>query len=73
MDPFELLKALHALAAVDEARAIEVAKLCGIVGVPPEELNETLKSLREMNYVVLVENRVFLSELGILKVSSFFC
>lgn len=73
MDPFELLKALHALAAVDENRAIEVAKLSGIVGAPPHELYEALKSLREMNYVVLVENRIFLSELGILKVSSFFC
>lgn len=73
MDPFELLKTLHALAAVDESRAVDVMKLSGMIGVSPQELNETLKSLCEMNYVVLVGGRVFLSELGILKVSSLFC
>lgn len=73
MDPFELLKILHALAAVDEARAVDVVKLGGMIGASQQELHETLKSLCEMNYVVLVGSKVFLSELGILKVSSLFC
>lgn len=73
LDPFELLKVLHALSAVDEARAVSPGKLVSILRAPQQELEEALETLCEMKYVVRSGDRFFLSELGIMKISSLFC
>lgn len=73
LDPFELLKTLHALAAVDEARAVRIEEVARILGAPFGEIEEVLRVLREMRYVVLAGSRVYLTELGIMKISSLFC
>ncbi|MCS7104127.1 MAG: hypothetical protein NZ954_00990 [Thermofilaceae archaeon] len=73
LDPFEILKTLHALSAVDEYRAIEVELLAKIIGVTPREIDDALKVLRGMDYVILNGPKVYLTELGIMKISSLFC
>jgi|YelNatPaOPRAMG01_1025707.scaffolds.fasta_scaffold80561_2 DNA-binding IclR family transcriptional regulator len=73
LDPFELLKALHALAAVDEGRAVEVEKVASIVGAPSGEIEEALSVLRRMEYVCISGKKVYLTEIGIMKISSLFC
>lgn len=73
LDPFELLKVLHALAAVDEARAVEVGKVAGIMGAPSGEIEEALRVLRKMEYVSISGEKVYLTEMGIMKISSLFC
>ena len=73
LDPFEVLKALHALAAVDEVRAVEVEKFARIIGAPLEEVREVLAALRRMDYVSFSGGRVYLTEIGIMKISSLFC
>lgn len=73
LDPFEILKTLHALSAVDEYRAIEVELLAKIIGVTPREIDDALNVLRGMDYVILNGPKVYLTELGIMKISSLFC
>ncbi len=73
VDPFELLKALHALSAVDADRAVRLDKLSSLMQAPRGELDEALRSLADMKYVEVVDDKVFLTELGILKISSLFC
>lgn len=73
IDPLKLLNALHSLSAVDESRAVSVGQLSRILGVGMKELEEPLRVLHSMRYIVMRGTRVYLSELGILKVSSLFC
>ena len=73
VDPFELMKTLHALSAVDASRAVHVEKLGSLLQAPRRELDEALKALLDMQYVSIVDDRIFLTELGILKISSLFC
>ena len=68
-----MLKALHALAAVDEVRAVEVERFARIIGAPLEEVEEVLAALRRMDYVSFSGERVYLTEIGIMKISSLFC
>ena len=73
VDPLALLNALHSLSAVDERRAVSVDQLSRILGVAVEELEESMRVLCNMKYVIVRGSRVYLSELGILKISSTFC
>jgi len=73
IDPLKLLNTLHSLSAVDEARAVSLNQLSRILGVDPRELEEPLHILHAMEYVIIKGTRVYLSELGILKISSTFC
>lgn len=73
VDPFELLKVLHALSAVDEARAVDIEKVTKIVMSTASELDAQLRVLQEMNYIVISNARVYLTELGVMKINSLFC
>jgi len=73
LDPFEVLKALHALAAVDEVRAVDIRAFAKILGAPLEEVKEVLSTLSKMDYVSFSGERVYLTEIGVLKISSLFC
>lgn len=73
LDPFELLKTLHSLSAVEESKAVTIDQLSRILNSPESELAEALKSLSEMSYLVVKGVKIYLTELGILKVNSMFC
>jgi len=73
VDPFELLKVLHSLSAVDESRAVELGLLTRLLGADERSLAEALQSLARLSYVSIEGGRVYLTELGILKISSLFC
>lgn len=73
LDPFELLKTLHSLSAVEESKAVTIDQLSRILNSPEPELAEALKSLSEMSYLVVKGVKIYLTELGILKVNSMFC
>jgi len=73
VDPLKLLSVLHSLSAVDERRAVSLDFLSKVLGISVRELEEPLRVLHDMNYVILKGARVYLSELGILKISSTYC